>query len=395
MANGGTLADNIVHFARALRTAGLPLGPARIVDAVRAVQEIGPRRRDDFYWALHAVFVQRPEQRALFHQAFLMFWRDPDLTERMMQLLLPQAPGAPPPPPAAAARRFAEAMSGRNNPDSRPEEQEVEFDAAMTASAEERLQRQDFESMSLDELQAAQAAMRRLRLDLAEVRTRRYRPARRGRIDLRATLQQARHHAGEIVHLVHEQRVTRPPALVVLCDISGSMSRYSRMLLHFVHALALRRERVHTLVFGTRLTNITRLLQQRDVDVALAQVTGGVSDWSGGTRIGATLHDFNRIWSRRLLGQGAVVLLITDGLDRDAGAGLEAEMQRLRRSCRRLIWLNPLLRWDGYEARSRGAQAILPQVDDFRPVHNLASLRDLAEVLSRPAPQRPLQRSAA
>jgi uncharacterized protein with von Willebrand factor type A (vWA) domain len=172
--------------------------------------------------------------------------------------------------------------------------------------------------------------------------------------------------------------------LVVLCDISGSMDRYARMLLHFLHAITNDRHRVHALVFGTRLTNITRHLKHRDVDVALARVTEAVADWAGGTRIGASLTEFNRRWSRRLLGQNAVVLLISDGLDADAGAGLAFEMERLAKSCARLVWLNPLLRYSGFEARPAGIRAMLPHVDDFLPVHNLRSLTELAGVLARP-----------
>ena len=198
---------------------------------------------------------------------------------------------------------------------------------------------------------------------------------------MRATLRAGLRSGGAVIPLKFRKRARRHPPLVILCDISGSMSRYSRMLLHFVHAITNDRDRVHSFVFGTRLTNITRFLRQRDVDIAVEQITEQVEDWSGGTRIGVTLKEFNAIWSRRVLGQGAVVLFISDGLDRDAGVDLDAEMERLHKSCRRLIWLNPLLRFDGFEPKSRGIKAILPHVDDFRTVHNLNSLADLADVL--------------
>ena len=172
---------------------------------------------------------------------------------------------------------------------------------------------------------------------------------------------------------------------MILADISGSMDRYSRMLVHFMHAITNDRDRVHSFVFGTRLTNITRQLRYRDVDIALAKVGDLVEDWSGGTRIGHCLDDFNRNWSRRVLGQGAIVLLITDGLDRDAGEGLDAAMERLQKSCRRLIWLNPLMRYDGYAPSATGARAIVKHVDDFRTVHNLASLEDLGAALAASA----------
>jgi hypothetical protein len=222
-----------------------------------------------------------------------------------------------------------------------------------------------------------------MRLDLAEVPTRRFRVHPRGaRIDMRRTLRQSLRGGPQALTLARAQPRTLPPPLVILCDISGSMSRYSRMLLHFMHTLTGDRERVHSFVFGTRLTNISRHLENTDVDAALDRISGAVDDWSGGTRIGACLHDFNRFWSRRVLGQGALVLLITDGLDRDLAAGLEQQAERLHKSCRRLIWLNPLLRYERFEPRAAGMRALLPHVDDFRTVHNLASLARLCEVLA-------------
>jgi uncharacterized protein with von Willebrand factor type A (vWA) domain len=211
---------------------------------------------------------------------------------------------------------------------------------------------------------------------------RRTAPAPHGSVvDLRATLRSMTGAAGTAAPLEMRARRRETPPLVVLTDISGSMDRYSRMLLHFLHAVTNDRHRVHVLVFGTRLTNITRHLRHRDVDVALARVSGAVADWSGGTRIGASLADFNRRWSRRLLGQNAVVLLISDGLDADAGAGLDLEMARLARSCSRLVWLNPLLGYPRFEPRAAGVKAMLPHVDEFLPAHNLLSLVDLGRAL--------------
>jgi uncharacterized protein with von Willebrand factor type A (vWA) domain len=221
-----------------------------------------------------------------------------------------------------------------------------------------------------------------MRLLLARVPTRRYRRHRRGtRVDMRASLRSALRSGPGMIPLERQRRRRRPPPLVILCDISGSMSRYSRMLLHFAHTLAADRGRVTSFVFATRLTNITRHLHEKDVDVALERISEAVSDWSGGTRIGSCLSEFNRLWSRRVLAQGAVTLLITDGLDRDAGEGLGDQMERMHKSCRRLIWLNPLLRYADFEPRSLGMRAILPHVDDFRSVHNLSSLEELAKVL--------------
>ncbi len=275
------------------------------------------------------------------------------------------------------------------------DDDEIEFDAAFSLSPREVLQHKDFETMTAAELAAVRAMLAGLRLPLPELPTRRTTPAERGhRVDLRATLRRATGAAGTLSPLAWRQRVRRTPPLVVLCDISGSMDRYARMLLHFLHAITTDRDRVHVLLFGTRLTNITRHLKHRDVDVALSRVTSAVSDWAGGTRIGSCLDEFNRRWSRRLLGQNAVVLLISDGLDAEGGAGLAAQMERLHKSCRRLVWLNPLLRYEGFEARPAGIRAMLPHVDDFLPVHNLESLKDLAAALDRPRARVELRRAA-
>ena len=236
--------------------------------------------------------------------------------------------------------------------------------------------------MTNEEIAQAKALIARMRLPIEEIRTRRFMSDADGaRLDLRATLRASLRGGSHIIPLKRRSPRWRHPPLVVLCDISGSMNRYSRMFLHFLHAITNDRDRVHTFVFGTRLTNVTRCLRHRDVDVAMAGVADLVADWSGGTRIGASMRDFNLHWSRRVLGQNAVVLLITDGLDSDTGHGLAEEMDRLHRSCRRLIWLNPLLRYEGFEARPAGIRAMLPHVDDFLPAHNLQSLLDLAAVL--------------
>jgi uncharacterized protein with von Willebrand factor type A (vWA) domain len=380
----GRLLANLMHFARTLRAAGLPVGPGKVIDAVEAVRTVGITDRRDFYWTLHAVFVNRPDQRLIFDQAFHVFWRNPDLLKKMMALVLPEmrVPGEED-RGAEMARRLAEALHpNRDEPAGEPEEVDTEIDAVMTFSDREQLRGMDFEKMSLEELARAKAAISRLRLPVQDIPTRRFAPDRHGaRADLRATLRAALR-SGGLIELKRKSPRRRPPPLVVLCDISGSMSRYSRIFLHFMHTVTNDRDRVYTFVFGTRLTNITRYLRFRDVDLALDRVGEAVADWSGGTRIGHSIAEFNRLWSRRLLGQGAIVMLITDGLDRDAGTGLAREMDRLHRSCRRLIWLNPLLRYEGFEPRSLGMRAMMPYVDEFRPVHNLASLEDLIGALS-------------
>ncbi|HVO90008.1 MAG TPA: VWA domain-containing protein [Casimicrobiaceae bacterium] len=377
-------ADNVVYFVRLLRHAGLPVGPAKALDALAAVQAVGVANRTDFREALCAVLVSRQDHLELFEQAFDLFWRDPKLLERALAQLLPKARAAANEPQPDLPARLAQAMlpPAAPPPDSAAPEP-LEFDATFTFSPREVLQHKDFATMTVEELAQVKAMLARLKLPLPLRTIRRTHAAPHGhRVDLRATLRGMTGAAGAIAPLRFRMRQRRTPPLVVLCDISGSMDRYARMLLHFLHAITNDRHRVHVLTFGTRLTNITRHLKHRDVDVALARVAAAVDDWAGGTRIGACLAEFNRRWSRRLLGQNAVVMLISDGLDADAAGGLAFEAERLAKSAARVVWLNPLLRYAGFEARPAGIRALLPYVDDFLPVHNLESLRDLAQVLA-------------
>ena len=383
----GKLANNIVHFARVLRRAGLPIGPAKVIDAINAVRVVGIERRDDFKYALEAVLVNRREHQEIFDQAFQVFWRDPYRVERMLQELLQLMGGLkrierdrPKLSERVARALLPQASIVPRQVDQLPPE--VQADARFTVSTREVLQHKDFASMTAEELEEARQMLQRLRLPLPMLPARRLRARSRGRrIDLRATMKQMVKQAGGVIQLRRRSPDWRHPTLVVLCDISGSMENYTRMLLHFVHAVTNDRDRVHTFLFGTRLTNITRHLRHRDVDVALNGVSAAVADWSGGTRIGACLKEFNRRWARRLLGQGAVVLLISDGLDSDSGEGLRQEMERLSKSAREVIWLNPLLRYDKFEAKPAGVRAMLPYVDAFLPVHNLASLSQLGTAL--------------
>lgn len=383
----GHLLDNLMHFARTLRAAGLRVGPGDVLTAARAVEAIGLGRRDDLQAALAAVFVKRRQDRELFDEAFHVFWRNPDLLRRFMSLLLPsiKVPGED---PEMQLRRLQEALGPDRVPgraEGEPPEQ-VESEIALHWSDREKLGKRDFEQMSAEEYARARAVVAAMALPLAEVRTRRREPhAEGGRIDPRATLRAGmRSGSGMIVPKFTAPR-RKPPPVVVLCDISGSMEPYARVFLHFMHGLANGRRRFHGFVFGTRLTNLTRTLKNRDPDVALTNVSNTVQDWSGGTRIGTCLAEFNRLWSRRVLTQGPLVLLMTDGLDQAPDATLGREMERLHKSCRRLVWLNPLLRWDGFEPRAAGIKAIMPHVDEFRPVHNLESLEDLAAALGREA----------
>ncbi len=385
----GKLSENVMHFARLLRGAGLRVGPDRVVDCVRALEIAGADRREDWYWTMSAVLLSREEQRPIFDQAFRLFWRDPKLTEKMMQMLLPQTYGRTPKAEEQQSQRLTDALFGQNKPQEQREEQKVEMDARLTFSSREVLQRMDFDTMSAAELAEAKKMIRQLRLPLPRIRTRRHAPDLRGRrVHLRATLRKSLREGGDVIPLVRSKPVEIHPPLVVLCDISGSMNPYARMFLHFLHALTNDRDRVHTFVFGTRLTNVTRQLRHRDVDVAMTSVADTIKDWSGGTRIGVCLREFNWRWARRVLGQNACVLLVSDGLDREAGEGLGEEMERLSKSCRFLVWLNPLLRYDKFEAKPAGVRAMLPHVDLFLPVHNLKSLVELALTLSRPMARR-------
>jgi uncharacterized protein with von Willebrand factor type A (vWA) domain len=380
----GRMADNIVYFARALRKAGLRVGPASVKDAIEAVLAAGIGSRDDFYWTLHAVLVTRREDHETFDEAFRLFWKSRELIEKMLAMFSPVAPDKrEKAKPRAAESRVADALfEGHRKHQPVQDMPEIEVDARFTVSGNELLRGKDFAQMNTSEMADAKRAISELRLPFDLVRTRRFKPdSRGGRIDPRAMMRMAARTGGELVlSKFRSPREVHPP-LVVLADISGSMSQYTRIFLHFLHALTEKRRRVHAFVFGTRLTNLTRQMRHRDPDVALADCSAAVKDWSGGTRIGDALGDFNRLWSRRVLGQGAVVLLITDGLERDDVAGLSAEMERLHKSCRRLIWLNPLLRFDGFEAKARGVRAMLPHVDEFRAVHNLDALADLCASL--------------
>ena len=388
------LAHNLAHFARALRAAGLPVGPGATLDAVRAVAAAGFSERGDFFWTLQAVFVRRREHHAVFAQVFRLFWRDPRYLEQMMTYMIPAIRGvAEERTVKPAERRAAEAILdgvGRDAPDVAQDDEgaEVEIDASRTASGEERLRTLDFEQMSAAEMREARRMIARLRLPVRPIVSRRMRAAASGRRpDWPATMRRALRQGGEVQRFATRRRTERWPNLVALCDVSGSMSTYSRLVLHFLHAVSNAEgngwARVHAFTFGTRLTNVTRHMGVRDVDAALAAAGAHAQDWEGGTRIGACLHAFNRDWSRRVMGQGAVVLLITDGLERDDPERLGREVERLRLSARRLIWLNPLLRWDGFAPRAEGIRAMLPHVDSLRPAHSVASLSDLADALSR------------
>lgn len=381
---GERFAEHVLAFVRTLRAAGLKLGPGDSIAAMEVSALVGIADREDLGRALEAALVRSPQDIPLFRQAFAVFFRDPTLLLRLDELTRADQTLATQESHEPALRRLAQAMDAAGLCRSRPEtERRRETDGERTASALEVLRRKDFEQMTLEEQGMARAMLREVALPLAPLKSRRFAIHPRGRRpDLRATLRTSLRQGGEFVELKRRRRHRRPPPLVILCDISGSMSRYTRMFLHFAHALTCRRDRVHTFLFGTRLTAVTRRLQDRDPDRALALIASDIADWDGGTRIASSLRTFNRDWGRRVLGQGAVVLLLTDGLERDASAELGVEMERLSMSSRRLIWLNPLLRYEEFEPLARGMKMMLPYVDDLVPVHNIESLADLAARLS-------------
>ena len=382
-AGGGVLAQNIVHFARALREAGVPLGPGAVIDAIAAVEAAGIGDREDFYTTLHAVFVKKHEHSLLFDQAFRIFWKRKGFIEKLIAMLSPQAPSRPDSkPPDAGASRVADALfkSARDRARTVPT---VELDARLTMSGAEILRSKDFAQMSASEIEEARRAIGRLAMPEDERRTRRFAPGGRpARIDARRSFRRSLQPGG-VIDLEFRSSIDRAPPIVALCDISGSMNEYTRLFLHFLHALSETR-RVSTFLFGTRLTNVTRAMRARDPDDALKRCSALAVDWSGGTRIGEALARFNRDWSRRVLAQGAIILLFTDGLERDNLDKLKAEMERLAKSSRRIIWVNPLLRYGDFAAKAGGIRAMLPNVDSFRPIHNLASMADLCRALSAP-----------
>jgi uncharacterized protein with von Willebrand factor type A (vWA) domain len=394
----GRLAENVMHFARVLRAAGMPVGSDRVQLSLQALQVAGLEQRSDFRAVLAACLLDRIEHRELFDQAFDLFWRDPDHEGRMRALLLPKVRIKDGKPPVPENRRLGEALFPRqgDEPEPPPGEEQIELDAALTFNDREHLQKADFETMTANEWRLAKKLLAELRLVFEPIPTRRSRRAAQpGRADWRATLQAMARHGGELWNLRWRKPRTKPAPLVLLADISGSMSRYSRMLLHFGHLLGHADARVESFVFGTRLTRTTRLLKSRDPDLAVGQVVRAVEDWSGGTRITTSLHEFNQRWARRVLSGRATVLLVSDGLEHGDTQALAFEMERLHKSCRRLIWLNPLLRFGGFEPRAGGIRTMLPHVDRFMPVHNLASLQQLVHVLAAnddrppPPPRRP------
>lgn len=381
----GHLLHNLILFGRVLRGLGLDVNPGRMLDLVQALDTIQIGRKEDFYYTLRSLLVHRHEDFPLFDEAFELFWRKPAEGWVTFELntLMGRRRSTRPRFTLPPLRQPDAAQAG--NADQPPvTDQSPVIQVTLTYSAREVLRHKDFGELTGEELEAIQRLMRELVWELGQRRTRRQQPGRGRLLDLRRILRRNLRHGGEVFEWATLEPKFKPRPLVIIADISGSMERYTRLLLHFVYALAEGLDQhVEAFVFSTRLTRITRQLRDRDADRALRAVAHAVPDWSGGTRIGEALKMFNFDWGRRVLGRGAVVLLISDGWDRGDIELLRTEMARLQRSCYRLIWLNPLLGSPQYKPLTRGMQAALPYIDDFLPVHNLASLEDLAEHLAR------------
>lgn len=383
------LAANIVQFARLLRNAGFKLGPSAVLDTLSALQVIDLGSRQQVRAALQAVLVSRTEELAVFEQAFALFFSPrPTLPhdEEPIQKKSPQPPGDP------LLRRLTESLFGAPKTAERPLD-EPQPEGLPSWSADRALRRRDFADMTAEELAEARRLIAELRFGLAPRPTRRTRPSSRGQqFDFRRTLLHSLRSHGDALLPHYRERREEPPPLCVLCDVSGSMSRYTEMLLRFSHTLLIQRRRVEVFLLGTELSRVTQSLRGRDIDLALRKCAEKVHDFGGGTRLATALHEFNLRFSRRVLGRGAWLLLISDGLDRDEQYDLSQEAERLHKSTKRFVFCNPLLGFADFSPKAAGIRAILPHVDEFRPIHNLESLADLAAALREQS--LPLQRRA-
>ena len=388
------LLRNLVLFARLLRTAGIEVTPDQIIALAAALDHIDLRSREDFKNGARAILVSRRDHLALFDRAFDLFWQA--WTEgKWWRSEEATSASRPPTEEQAAKSRAAEAGE---SPEGSEEQDEAApgVEPAYTYSALETLRHEDFARLSEAELETVRLLMSGFRWDLRLRAARRRVRARRGStLDMRRAWRENLRYGGEVLSLTWRRPKFKRRPLVVLCDISGSMERYSRVLLQFLYVLSRGLDKVEVFAFGTRLTRLTHPLRGANVDAALDKAVAAVADWAGGTRIGESLKAFNYLWGRRVLGQGAIVLIISDGWDRGDASLLEAEMRRLEMSCQRLIWLNPLLGDPRYEPLAKGIHHALPYVDDFLPVHNLDSLERLADLLGRVGERRPLRRQHA
>jgi len=384
------VAARVVGFAKLLRAVGISVGTDATVLAVRAVSNLSAGDSVAFFWVLQGIFVSRHSEQDIFNQAFGMYWMH---SGAVSDLLGSAAADKPPKDRQPMFRRLRDALSENTAPPMMPESDDPNEEMTGTYSDIEVLRHMDFAMMSEAEFRLAKREIAEMRMPCEERKTRRFKQALHGtRVDVRRTMKEMAVSGGDMVKLSYKRRIERRVPLVVLCDISGSMENYARILVHFLYFLANDRDRVNVFLFGTRLSNITQRLKDRDPDRAISRVSTEVNDWAGGTRIGASLREFNKKWSRRLLGHNATVLILTDGLERGDGTDLEKEVWRLKARSRRLIWLNPLTGYAQYEPAASGAKILSKHVNLMLPCHNLESLRDLAGSLHR---ESPLARHAA
>ena len=390
----GRLVDNIIYFCRTLRRAGVPVAPSQIKDLIRAVEVVGSSQKLDFMETLRACLITRPEQMEVFEQVFNLFWRDPEFINKIMQTLLPFAQNKQDeaPKPKAAEHRAVDAMTDPMKQDLQEQvktTEELVLDAQFSFSQNERITAMDFEQMTNAEVADAERAIAQLDFKLPKTYSRRYRASPIGpRIDIRNTLHHSRRSGGEILKLVKKRRIERKSDLVFLCDISGSMSTYSRMIMHFIYAISNQTavhqnwSSVHAFTFGTQLTNISHLIKGDDPDIALNNIGQIVTDWDGGTQIGSNIEQFNMKWSRRILKSDTVVILVTDGLERGDIDLLDTQLERLKLSSGHIIWLNPLLRFDEFQPLAQGIRIIKKHTSRLVSCHNVNSLANLSSVIS-------------
>jgi uncharacterized protein len=374
---GGQLLHNLLLFGRVCRALGMKVTPNRMMEVARALEHIDLGYKRDFYYTLRAYLLSHPRELDYFDEAFNIFWQRPAEGFRTLDL---RSLGE------ERRKKKTQFLPPANSAPSDDEDNSKPIDSSLVAlvptfSQQESLRHKDFAEMTGEELEQAKGIMDKLPKSLGMRRTRRYKAGKGRLIDLRRTLRESMRRQGEVIQLPTRSPKEKPRPIVLICDISGSMERYTRILLHFMHTLASSMYQVESFVFSTDLTRITRQIRQKSVDEALYDVGYTVKQWGGGTKTGESLHTFNYHWSRRVLGRGAIVMVITDGWDRGNIPMLDVEMSRLHRSCQRLIWLNPLLDSPEYEPLTRGAQAMLPHIDDFLPIRNLANLEMIVKAL--------------
>jgi len=385
----GHFLHNLTLFGEMLRRVGLEVGSGNMLDLVRATDHVSIGNRGEFFQAARSILVHRKQDLPIFDEAFQVFWRKPADRTTTMDLRSMGEQRRFRKPQVGAGRD--EDLKGTGAIEGEPNDESVQnVDLSRTYSAVEVFRQKDFSEFTSREMAEARIMMANLTWDLGRRRTRRLAPGGAGQLDLRRTMRQSLKHGGEFLELAFRSPKDKSRSLVLICDVSGSMERYTRMLLQFIHTIAGGLDQLEAFLFATRLTRITRNLKYRSIDQAIDEVSKSVPDWAGGTRIGDAIKTFNYQLLRRVLRGQAVVLIISDGWDRGDPELLARETSRLQRSCHRLIWLNPLLGSPSYQPLTQGMKAALPYVDDFLPVHNLSSLESLAQHLGTLGPHRAL-----